>query len=148
MSFYPKKLKNASDLEREKKRLLKKRRQLAQGELSSLSGILGKAGKKDTAKSGESSWIDILSGALPLIRLVVKGLLRRRKEKKDNKTKTEVKQNATSSAEEKPDRNKVQAIAIEFIGGYLKWKAIELTYKGVRHYIRKDRDGKNGNNKK
>ena len=35
-----------------------------------------------------------------------------------------------------------RTIAIEFIGGYLKWKAIELSYKGIKVIVKKSKEKK------
>ena len=42
----------------------------------------------------------------------------------------------------KKGRNPLKVVAVEFIGGYLKWKAIELSYKGIRYLIKKRREKK------
>ena len=112
MKLYPKNLRNVKDLEKEKARLLKKKQKLDQEEVIPGLGIItgsGKDGKSD------------------------KGIIISRISKKAD----------ANQSVEQPDepqekgRSIPKRLAIEFIGGYLKWKAIELSYKGIRYYIKK-----------
>ena len=145
MRIYPKKLRNIEDIEREEALLQKKSRELDKEEFFSFNGLLSKKkakGKKkekpeDEDEDGERTWIDLLPISNPLTRMVVK--MGWRTLTKRNNPKME---NYSGYAHRKYRRIKLKAIAFEFIGGYLKWKAIELSYKGIRHIIRKRREKK------
>ena len=138
MRLYPKKLRNIEDLEREKSRLIRASRQLEKEEFLSFSSSSEKkkqGGKNDGKKEG--TLFDILSFSNPWISLLVKVIQRRflkeGKQEPQHKNVEEVKQQRKS---------RIRAVAVEFIGGYLKWKAIELTFKGLRYLINRRKEEK------
>lgn len=49
------------------------------------------------------------------------------------------KQTFKSTARQSPNKSVLTSIATEFIGGYLKWKAVELAYKGIKLALRSDK---------
>lgn len=136
MGIYPKKLRNIESLEREKKLLLRTREELDKEEISLPFGILGK--NKNQEDNGGGRLIDILSLSNPLVKGVLKHIQNRRatKKKRSQPAKDE-------SAGDDNQRNLLLTIAKEFIGGYLKWKAVELTYKGIRRVVKIRRQKKN-----
>ncbi len=132
MRLYPKKLRNIEDLEQEKKLLRKESSNLDIDTVLSFDGILGKK-KKGKETNGDSSLLDFLPVSNPLVSLLVK-FVQQKLAKGGNNPKATY----TPQAEQKKQgKNPIKSIAIEFIGGYLKWKAIELSYKGLRHLIKK-----------
>ncbi len=139
MKLYPKQLRTLEDLEKEKKRLRKEKRKLDQEDIFSLKGIMGKGDDDDDDDKGGgfdlSSLISMLPIKNPLISMGVQmagRIFSRKKKKAQNEEKDE-----RTTSKKKPSR--VRTIAFEILTGYLKWKAIELTYKATRNYIRKRR---------
>lgn len=134
MKLYSKKLRGIEDLEREKKRLKKQAKQLDKEDFMSL----GKTGDKKKSGSAEksSSLLEMLPIDNPIISLLLpiieKKLLSRIGGGKESSRKL-----VDTGA---PKKNIPLFIAKEFIGGYLKWKAIELSYKGVKRLIKKRKE--------
>ena len=134
MRIYPKKLRSVEDLEREKKLLLKESERMDEEGFLSLDGILGKKkGGKGEDEGG--SLLDYLPVSNPVVNLVVK-FIQKKLSQKGSKQKDTY---SASYEEPKKGRSPLKAFAFEFIGGYLKWKAIELSYKGLRHLIKKNK---------
>jgi len=133
MRLYPKKLRNIEDLEREKSRLLKAKRSLDKDEF--LSGSLfgnKKGGEGKKGKEGQGSLLDFLPISNPAVAQLIK-IAQRLIFKKSGKPGSG--DNAGAQLK-KRGKSLLKSFAKEFIGGYLKWKAIELTFKGIRHIIR------------
>lgn len=129
MAFYPKKLNSLEELEREKQLLLSERKELESGQLFSIEGLWGKGDKEEEA-GGLENLLDLLPGGSPVISTVagiVKDLLARGRKK-----------GYADGNEEKKDSILSKA-AREFVGGYLKWKAVELSFKGIRYLIKSRR---------
>ena len=135
MRLYPKKLRSVEDLEREKKLLRKESKAMDVDSLLSLEGILGKK-KKGSEKEEGSSLLDFLPVSNPLVDLLVKFVQQKLAKRVRNSTANY----APQAESKKKSRNPLKSAAIEFIGGYLKWKAIELSYKGIRHLIKKRKE--------
>ena len=136
MRLYPKRLRNIEDLEKEKQFLIKKSKQLDKEDFLSIGGLTGGlTGKKTPGDkaNGDGSLLDFLPGSNPVISLVVK-MLQRILSKKEKKPK--IAYAPPPAGTKKAGKNKLKAIAKEFIGGYLKWKAIELSYRGIRYLIK------------
>ncbi len=142
MGFYRKKLSGVDDLERERKALLKEKEELENEQFFSLEGILGngkKGGKGKSEDSGEEeesglpgldSLLALLPAAGPLVNMVM-GM---------------VGNNAggLGAAIGKKGKSIALKLAKEVIGGYLKWKAIELGYKGIRQLLKKTKEKQEG----
>ncbi len=135
MKLYPKKLRSIDDLEQEKQILRKEIKQLDKEQFLSLDGLLGKKGSK-----GEDTGIDVLSTVLdflpisnPVVSQVVKLAVGWFSKKEDVPKSGPWKEDTVK----KPGKSLLQKAAIEFIGGYLKWKAIELSFKGIKYIIKK-----------
>ena len=127
MALYPKKLKNREDLEREKRALLREKEELEKSDPFSIEGLLGNS-KKEGGEEGPGGLFDLLQGSGPLAG-IISGLVKKGFEKMDKKS-------GAAKPEEKKENSLLKSLAKEFIGGYLKWKAIELSYKGIRYLIR------------
>lgn len=135
MNLYLKKLRNTDDLEKEKQRLLKKRKRLEAEGILSLQQFTGLGGEKVGGKQREQNnageATDMLSLAAPIISLVTEIVGSRL-------AGDDLGQNKGSLAK----KILVRAMGVggsvlkgpvkELVGGYLKWKAIELSYKGVK----------------
>ena len=137
MRLYPKRLRDKQSLEREKKILLKEKKELDKEDFLSLEGILNKTGMGGEGGEG-GSILDLLSGAgIPLKMLVniAQGIFTK-KEKEPRKEKSK------ERTAERSGKSVLGVVAREFIGGYLKWKAIELSYKGIRLIIKARREKK------
>lgn len=125
------------DLEREKKLLLKQSRKLEEEGFLSLDGFFGKTGSGED-KEG-ASLLDFIPLSNPLVDLVVK-MIKSRMSKKSANTKPDDFHDHTTR---KKGRSPLRAFAFEFIGGYLKWKAIELSFKGIRHILKTRKEKRN-----
>jgi len=135
MSLYPKKLRSIEDLERERKLLQKECKRIEDEGFLSLDGILGGKGK---GASDAGSLIDLLPIPNPLVAMLLK-VVQRKFAAKSGAAKSE---RAEESKQKKKGKSPLKSVAKEVIGGYLKWKAIELSYKGIMHLVKKRRDKK------
>jgi hypothetical protein len=129
MKLYPKKLRSIEDLERERKVLLRECRQLDKEEFLSP----GKKSNGDSKKTNneEGSLLDLLPISNPLVSQLLKMVWRLFSKKENNPAPID----KPYIPDKKQNKNRIKSFAIEFIGGYLKWKAIELSYKAIRHII-------------
>jgi hypothetical protein len=133
MKFYPKKLSDLEALKKEKKRLQKTHAQLKKenivhptdflsftGALADLPFRKKKSHNKEGEEEGSSRLFEMLSGFLTssavLNNLIPLGI---------PLVKKFIKQ------------NKVQNLAKEVFGGYLKWKILEVSYRWIRKEINK-----------
>lgn len=143
MRLYPKKLSSIEDLEQEQLLLKKQLKKLGNEDLFSVSTILGsgKSAEEKTKNKGAeeeggnmSFLLDLLPMAYPLIETGIKKITQPKKEKREK----------SSDADEdtKPGKNIIKTVALELITGYLKWKAIELSYKGVKYIIKRKKEKK------
>ena len=146
MKLYPKKLRSVAELEREKARLLKQSRKLDNVDI--LSGIKLGNSKKEVKKdngnnSAESGILDTVFQLLPVSNQV-SGLL------KDYVLPIILKRTNASASDDAANGlslgNKAgkvaKKIAWEVIGGYLKWKAVELSYKGIKYLVKTRKEKK------
>ena len=135
MRLYPKRLQNIKDLEQEKKRLLKQVRILDEEDILSFKKPEEKTGKSE--KSG--SILDLMQGGNPIVSALL-ALAQKKLLAKDDSGKKPQKKSIQADPVEK--KNILLPIAKEFIGGYLKWKAIELSYKGIKIIVKKRKQRK------
>jgi hypothetical protein len=135
MNLYLKKLRNTDDLEKEKQRLLKHRKRLEAEGILSLQNLTGFGGDQASGKKNEKSSggdaSDLLSLATPLIGLVTDIV--------GNRLAGDGIANGKGSFAKKmlmramgAGGSVLKGPIKELVGGYLKWKAIELSYKGVK----------------
>ena len=137
MRLYPKKLRNIEELERERKLLIRESKRLDKDEFLSLEGLLNKGGGKgDSGNEGYGALLDLIPVSNPivgvLINLVKQRLAGSGKTDKPGTTK-------------KSGKNILRTVAVEVIGSYLKWKAVELSYKGLRHLVKKRQEKRAAN---
>ncbi len=136
MGIYPKKLNSLAELEKEKKRLQKKRKKMEEEGLFSMGDLLG--GKEGGGSMLEGGLpLDLLGGASTWAMPVVKMIINRISKAKN--TVADTKPDAEPAI---PGKSKIKSIAFEFIGGYLKWKAIELSFKGIKYLLNKRAENK------
>ena len=130
MKLYPKRLRSMDDLERERRALQREIKQMDKEEILSVEGLLGKSEGGDVF----DKIIDMLPVSSPLMKTgigIVKDILKKR--------------NAKAKATEKkvPHEKKgpgiVARAAREFIGGYINWKAVELSFKGLKYLVNRGR---------
>ena len=138
MRLDPKRLRSIEDLEREKKLLLRQSRKLEEEDFLSIEGLLGKK-KSDGEDKEEGSLLDFLPISNPLVDIIVK-MIKSRLSKKSSDTKQEDTNNHNTK---KKGSSPLRALAFEFIGGYLKWKAIELSFRGIRHMLKTRKEKRN-----
>ncbi len=145
MKLYPKKLRSLDELEREKARLMKQSRKL--DNMDFLSGInLGsskKEGKKESNDKEESGLLGTIMQFLPVskdVSGILKDFVLPLILKKIGKADTN--NGGQEKKSESKGGNLLKTLAWEIAGGYLKWKAIELSYKGIRYLIKKQKSRK------
>ena len=127
MKFYHKKLRNIEKLKKERKRLLQEREALEDDGLFSMSALTGKDDHNGKVKAG-SGLMDMLQPSNPL----VQGLVAILKSKLEQKSKAP-KENPTEGS---PVKSKVIGVVKDIAFSYAKWKAIELSYKGIKFLIK------------
>lgn len=136
MALYKKKLRSVSELEREKQKLLKKSRELEQDDIFTLKGI---SGSKQINLSKESLLFDFLPGKNQAVDMLLKLVKNKFANKEPQEEESEP---VKAPPRKKKSKDLLKTVAKEFIGGYLKWKAIELSYKGIRYMIKKKKEAK------
>ena len=148
MRLYPKKLRSIEDLEREKRLLRKETRALEADDNFTLEGLMkggsdSKPGKKkknkEAPKEGTSKEekgghpiLGLLGIDNPIAEMAM-GFI---------ESKFASVKNDLMAKGAKKGKNALLYVAKEFIGGYLKWKAIELSYKGVKYLVNKRKENK------
>lgn len=161
MSLYPKKLRNVEELELEQLRLKKQLDKLNDQDIFqdmfSVGNILGsfKKGSGGKSSDGEESAagggiMSIAMGLLPMAQPLLGSAMEMVKAKilnmgadKPKKEKLKNSPDAESKKEKKKEgKSMVRAVVFELVTGYLKWKAIELSYKGAKYLIAKRRQNK------
>jgi len=137
MGLYPKRLRGVKDLEREKASLLKEIKQLEKEDIFPGASLFGAEKEGDTKNDLAGGILNMLSGKNALADIVI-GMVKGRLAKGRTRDKDEEDEGKKSGQKrpEKKEKHLLRSIAKEFIGGYLKWKAIELSYKGIKYLIR------------
>ncbi len=154
MSLYPKKLSNIEELQREQAQLRKQLEKLSFEDVFSMDNLLGRDkdnGKKESKgsaaeeQSSGGKW-DFVLELLPMAYPLLEPAVNMAKEKFfglfTSKPKGYKKKEAEEDDNEEQGSSIVKTVAVEIITGYLKWKAIELSYKGARHLIKKQQQKK------
>ena len=144
MRLYPKKLTSIEDIEREKKLLRKQMAQMESEPMFSADGLMEgiKAAMPGKGKGGGgflSSVLGMLPVANPLVETLV-GLVQSRLNNAGAAKSIKKKEKEATVEEERPKKHIVKKVVIEIVTGYLKWKALELSYKGVRYIIRRQKE--------
>lgn len=152
MKLYLKKLRNADELEREKRLLIKEKKRLENEDFFpglSISGIVNStdASSQKTASAQQPAADNVTSGimsmAAPLAGLLF-DIVQQRIMGTGKSGGNESIANSIIDKTVKKGGNMLGVAAKEVIGGYLKWKAIELSYKGVTLIVRKQKKKKEG----
>ncbi len=141
MKMYSKNIRNLDELDREKRRLIKERKQLEQEDIFSIDGIVNSITSSkptstpntDFASSpGVGSMFSLSGPLVGMVLEIVKDRITGKLEGKGN-----------SALSDNPILQKggtiLKGAAREVIGGYLKWKAIELTYKGITLVVKRQK---------
>jgi|GEM_PF-976189 len=133
MKLYSKNLSNLHALKKEKERLQKELNGRDEGKDKTVNNPLQKEEKRESFISGllsgatSGSMLTTLLNAAPtVIDIVKRGSLFPKKN-------TIQKAVGTSKT-----ANIVSIVAKEFVGGYIKWKILELTYKGIKKALKSD----------
>jgi hypothetical protein len=148
MKLYPKEINSMKALDMERKKLRKQLKELDEQEFFSLQSLMNKQpdGKDEDTAGGFNitSMLSLLPVSNPLIAPLI-GLIQNRLARVAEKKKTN-KNFVSAEPYQEPMGAKVKkvarSVAFELITGYLKWKAIELTYKGVKHIIKTRKEKK------
>lgn len=133
MKLYTKQLRNLKELKLEKKRLRQEQRELDKEPIFSMDDVMGEVGGITSGLAG---------GLLPLVTRfagplagVAAGLgskLFSRKANSKSGTKPE-----PDAPDDDAHPNVLKSVAVELFGNYLKWKALELSYKGISLIVKK-----------
>ena len=157
MSLYPKKLSNVEELRREQAQLKKQIEKMSFTDVFSIDNLVGSGAqpgeKKEKNKaaneaddSAGSKW-DFVLELLPMAYPLLEPAMNMAKEKvfsffKSGSKKTKKMQTEEGVNNEEKGGNIVRDVALEILTGYLKWKAIELSYKGIKLIIKKRNEKK------
>lgn len=135
MAFYPKRLNGTHELALEKAALNDQLAKLKQDGFLSLPRFAkGKEKKEATQPNATNPLVSGLSFSHPLAQLLIT-LVQKRFNK--NTKRTETSHNTQTLVQTPSKRPLLLRLLIEFGGGYLKWKIIELMIKGITHLIKK-----------
>lgn len=146
MQIYPKELRSLKALEREKQKLHKQLQELDDEDFLSFTGKSGKKQKGEESGNGFdlSSIISMLPISNPFIATLLP-ILQRQIFKPGGK-KRKAASGMVEAMESSHPVNKVKKavfdVGKDVLFGYLKWKAIELSYKGVKKVLRDRREKK------
>jgi hypothetical protein len=135
MSLYPKRLKSLDDLECEKKRVQKQIAELQEEKLFSKESLLAQL-KENAKGGGQGGLLGMLgkfapAGLVPVVGKVTE-LIKNKQQKQSSQP------TAKTPIDGEPEKKNIFVRAgKEILMGYLKWKAIELSIKGVRYLYKK-----------
>jgi hypothetical protein len=141
MKLYSKNIRNLEELEREKRRLTKERKQLEQEDIFSIEGIMNNITNSTATTSanndltGASGMGTLFSISGPIVGMVVDLV----KDKILTKSHSGNNTSLSSNPILQKGGSLLKDAAKEMIGGYLKWKALELTYKGVTLIVKRQK---------
>lgn len=143
MRFYPKQLHSIQELKREKAALELRRKLTEEDDMFSFGDVIPAMGKKDKDKTSKENKqtgeqdgdgiVEMISGFLDSFEMgdvlkIVGGPI-------------------VGLAGKKLRNNVVLPVAKELVGGYLKWKAAELSIKAARHFIKAKKEKKHKEHK-
>ncbi len=141
MKLYSKNIRNLDELEREKRRLIKERKQLEQEDIFSVDGIVNSI-TSATSKSAPNTDFPTSAGlgslfsfSGPFVGMVMEMVKDRIASKMVGDGKSTLSENPILQQ----GGTILKGAAKEVIGGYLKWKAIELTYKGITLVVKRQK---------
>ncbi|MBC7555005.1 MAG: hypothetical protein H7257_13635 [Taibaiella sp.] len=141
MPLYSKKLHSANELQREKleieKRLLLLEREDA---FSSLDFLTTKKGKKSGRKevTAMGSLLDLIPVSNPIMEAALK-LVQRKFFSRQPDTERRGGEHQPSPVMSKVKKT-AKGIVLDIVVSYLKWKAIELSYKGIAYLMKKRKE--------
>ncbi len=148
MRLYPKKLDSLKDLEQEKRKLQKQLQKLDEEELFSMGSILGrnKSEGSESAAGGFdlSSLLSFLPISNPVFSMLIPVIQNRLFNKSGKEKKDKNDPNSTANKAKKI----AKTVAIDIVTSYLKWKAIELSYKGTKYLLKKRKEKKESKDNK
>ena len=134
MKVYPKQLNSLADLKKEQAKLTKQSNELDEADFFSLSNLFGKESTPTAEAEEDSTENNLLANAIPMLLPMAAPLMGWL----GNAFSSMGGGDITSKI-----KNSTKKVLIttgkEVIGGYLKWKAIELSVKCIRYYINKKR---------
>lgn len=158
MKGYPKEIRSLKELEKEKKRLQKQLEELKEQDFFSMPKF-GGGKRKKTDDDEDGGGFDIMSlitmlpisnpiirTALPLLKSQLTSFIQKKTAPAAATVETVSNSVQTLNPGTQTTGQKVKhaaiAVAKDVVIGYLKWKAIELAFKGVRHLVNKQREKK------
>src|SRR4051812_35647573 len=132
MKLYPRRLRSIDDLEKERKLLRRELKELDSEELFSIEGITNGKDWKEVLMGGLGRLGEFLPISGPVLSILKRfaGRLFHHREKQKQK------ENNDDARQKDKHDNAFVSLAKEVAGSYLKWKAIELSYKGIKHLLK------------
>lgn len=144
MNLYPKKLNGLAELQREKAVVRKELQEVKIEELFTMEGVLGKKNAIGEVAGLGMSLLKILPLSNPIVGTVAGIVMDRLMTRKSRAAKqgNEAKEHMAEGHEgdEKKEGGFLKRAIVELLGGYMKYKAAELSYKGVKKMIKKKPD--------
>ena len=138
MDFYPKKLDGLAALRKEKEKLKAEADEMEAEGFFSLSNLTGSAAQQAEDKSGgeeSDSPNGLLAMLLPMAGPVFSNI----------SSFLPTMGGGLASMVKGRAKNILFSVGKEVIGGYLKWKAVELSVKGVRYLVKKAKEKRQEN---
>lgn len=136
-----------AELEREKRRLLKEKDAIEEEGIFSIDEVIGSLSASGMLGSKVPFFLNIVSRFAPFLGVlggpimnVARGWLSSLLEKHENGN---AEQSEASQADA-PSKIKTTLFSLgkEIVGSYLKWKAMELSYKGIKLIVKKQKEKK------
>ncbi len=144
MGIYLKKLNSVKALEKEKARLLKERAALFDFNISSVRAV---ASPKDGGGINAENIVSEIVSMLPVsdsVAIVASSVAKMFFQAGSNEVSISGKEQKRRKKKEGQGGKKKDSLlldlAYEILGGYLKWKALELSYKGVKYMVKKRKE--------
>ena len=143
MRLYPKKLHSIEELKREKAALLLRRDATDVEDIFSINDIIPVFGKKDKPvkdngadKTEKENVVDTGDGIFSILSDLLETV-------DISDIFTIVSRPLEAFAGKKIRNSILMPVAKELVGGYLKWKAAELSFKTAKHFMKKKKEKKN-----
>jgi hypothetical protein len=136
MRLYPKRLENATQLLEEKHRLKMERKEIDMLGMFSLDVVLGSSkGKTNTNSSANTESHEDGAGFGSLLGSLLSGGSMFELGMKFGAPLLRKLGSSVGGVGKKAGKNAFRWVTKEVLGGYLKWKAIELSYDGIKHVV-------------
>lgn len=151
MKLYNKNLSSMADLEREKRRLQKEKELLEEEGIISFDEVVAAVGSSNALGGKLPLIVSIASRVAPLVGTfagpivnVVQNLFTNRAGKNESER---LEADDASEKGNSKIKGTLFSLGREIVGSYLKWKAVELSYHGIKLIVKKQKGKKSNKNK-